>query len=300
MIAVFRGHLRRHMMGAMRLLDTHLHLLHPDRFAYAWAAGVPALQGAFTLDDYRKAVAAAKSGAKVEAAQFMEVDVERGQQYDEAAFFANLVRAGDPTLRWVIASCRPELPGFAAHAEKLAAIPEVRGLRRILHAAPDALSDTRLFEENLRRLPALGLSFDLCLQAHQLPIAVRLAKACPHTQFILDHCGNPQVAKGERATWLAGMREVAACPNIACKVSGLAIHADANKPLVPQLKPYIEEVAGLFGWERVLWGSDWPVVNLGPGLPAWLDATVELFAGESAARRDQLAAANARRIYRLG
>lgn len=282
----------------MQLIDTHVHLLHPGRFSYDWCAGAPALQGPFPLAAYRAAANGAPHAAQVRAALFMEADVPAAQQEAEAAYFAQLCTGepGAPGLVAVIAGARPESPGFPAQLERLAAQPRIRGLRRVLHTMPDDLALSPLLAENLRRLPAHGLTFDLCTRPHQLPHVITLVQRCPETRFILDHCGVPDIARGALEPWRSYIRQLAALPNVVCKVSGLPGCADPARPLVPQLRPFVEHCCESFGVSRLLWGSDWPVSF---DLPAWLEATAELFAHFSAAEKLQFGVTNAQRLYRL-
>jgi len=281
----------------LNLTDTHLHLLAPDRFTYAWCKGLPALEKPFSIRDCAAAAQEAKSGAIIAKSIFMEVDVNEDQQLIEAQFFGT--QADDPgnTLQAVIASGRPESAGFGDHLEKLLENPFVRGVRRILHTQPDDLSRSPLFADHLRLLPRFGYTFDLCLLERQLPIAIELADECPDTQFILDHMGCPNVAGGELAPWRAALKAVAKCPNITCKISGITASADPKKPLTAQLRPYVEHAIETFGWDRVVWGSDYPVCNLTFNLAAWLDATAEILKGESAGNVEKLASGNAGKVY---
>ena len=113
--------------------------------------------------------------------------------------------------RW--ASCRPEEQGFAAYLERISAVPKLRGLRRILHTSPDDVGQRPLFAEHLRLLPHYGLTFDICVLARQLPIALHLARSCPDLQFILDHCGVPDVrGAGTRTPGAPTSRPWLACP----------------------------------------------------------------------------------------
>lgn len=286
----------------MQLIDTHVHLLHPDRFAYEWCAGVPGLQGTFPLAAYRAAINGAPHAVRVESAVFMEVDVPAAQQEAEAAFFSQLgdKEPGTPALVAVIASARPESPDFPAQLDRLVAIPRLRGLRRVLHTMPDDLALTPLFAANLRRLPAHQLTFDVCTRPRQLPNVISLIRRCPEVQFVLDHCGVPDIAAQELDPWRNYIRQLAELPNVVCKVSGLSGCADPALPLVPQLRPFVEHCCERFGAARLVWGSDWPVCALAFPLAAWLEATAELFAPFSAAEKLRIGVTNAQRLYRLG
>lgn len=272
------------------IIDTHLHLVYLDRFSYPWLADVPVLNRDFTLETYRPQAEA----AGIVQAIHMEVDVAAADQLRETEF----VTALGGQVSAAIASCRPESPDFPAQLERLAANPKVKGLRRILHTSPDALSQVPVFTENLKLLAAHKLSFDICVLARQLPLALRIARACPDVQLILDHCGVPGVKDRALDPWRADIKALAAAPNVACKVSGVVAYADQDWT-VADLRPFVEHVIDSFGWDRVVWGSDWPVCTLTADLGRWVAATRALIAGESEDNQAKLLNGNARRIYRL-
>jgi predicted TIM-barrel fold metal-dependent hydrolase len=274
----------------IEIIDTHLHLVYLDRFSYPWLGDVPALNRDFTLDTYLPQAKA----AGIAQAIHMEVDVAEPDQMRETDFVTSM----GGTVVAAISSCRPESADFPAQLERLAANPKVRGLRRILHTSPDALSQAPIFTENLRRLAAHRFSFDLCVQARQLPLALDITRACPDVQFILDHCGVPLVKERALDPWRANIKALAAEPNVACKISGIVAYAGADW-VADDLRPFVVHVIESFGWDRVVWGSDWPVCTLTADLGRWVAATREIIAGESADNQAKLLNGNARRIYRL-
>jgi len=274
------------------ILDTHLHLIYLDRFAYPWLDGVPALKRNFHLETYAREAAT----AGIAQALHMEVDVAEAEIERETDFVTGL---GGKVIA-AISSCRPESRDFPAELERLAANPKVRGFRRILHTSPDALSQAPIFTENLRRLAVHQLTFDICVQVRQLPLALRIARACRDVQFILDHCGGaPDVKAPPTAQWRDDIRAMATEPNVACKISGIIATAAPGNWKTDDLRPFVEHVIDSFGWDRVVWGSDWPVCTLGASLGAWVSATHEIIAGASAENQTKLFRGNAERIYRI-
>lgn len=274
----------------MRIVDTHLHLVYPDRFSYPWLADVPALDRPFTVEPYLAEAAA----LGIEAALHMEVDVAEADQEGETRFVTTL----DPRIVGAIASGRPERADFPAQLERLAAIPGVKGLRRILHTSPDDLSEPALFAENVRRIAPLGWTFDLCVLARQLPVGRRLAGRCPDVQFVLDHCGVPDIAAKAIDPWRAEIAAIAALPNVSAKISGIVAYAGPDWT-ADDLRPYVEHIIACFGWDRVVWGSDFPVCTLTADLSRWVAATHDLLSGTSADEQAKLLHRNAERIYRL-
>lgn len=274
----------------MRLLDAHLHLVYPDRFSYAWLKGFPALDRPWTAHDYF----AQAQPLGIRSALHMEVDVDAAEMEAETRFMLGV----HPRIAGAVISGRPERADFPAYLDEITSIEGIKGMRRILHTAPDALSGTELFAENVRRLAKVGLAFDLCVLARQLPLGAALVRKCPDVQFVLDHCGNPDVAGKALDPWRTQIATLAQMPNVAVKISGILASAGPDWT-VQDLEPFIAHVIACFGWDRVMWGSDYPVVTLMADLARWVAAIQEIVAGASHEEQAQLFHRNAERIYRL-
>ena len=279
----------------MKFVDTHQHLWDKDLFHYAWLEPLPQLDRSFRLSDYRDA----SRDFDIEKTVFVECDVDEAQVIDEALHILRL--ADDPANRigGIVASGRPERDGFQAHIEKLAAHPKVKGVRRILHTGADEAGLAKIFVENVARLERYGLSFDICVLARQLPVAINLAAKCPRVQFILDHCGVPQVKEQVLDPWRAQITELSNFPNVACKVSGLIAYGDPANWTAEDLRPFIDHVIASFGWDRVMFGSDWPVCNLTASYKQWVETLLSLTHAAGEANQRKLFHDNAIRIYRL-
>ncbi len=278
----------------MDLIDTHLHLIWRDRFGYAWTDGIPPLAtGDFALADAR-----ALYGGRVQGTLFMEVGVDDSDYQAEARHVATLVKDG--SLMGQIASCRPETDaGFADWIAECQGLGVV-GYRRILHVVPDDMSQTDTFRANIRRIGAQGRPFDICMLARQLPLAADLARACPDTAFVLDHCGVPDIAGGAFDSWRAEIEALAEIDNIAAvKLSGISAYAAPGTASFDTLAPWMDIVLDAFGPLRLVWGSDWPVVNLGSDLPSWIDTTTRWLSRLTPGEQAQIAHQNARRIWNL-
>ena len=274
----------------MRIIDTHLHLIYQDRFEYKWLAGEPKINRDWPVESYW----AEALPLGIEAALHMEVDVSEPQIVEESQFVLGLDR-----IVGAIANARPEHTGFERQLEALTALGGVKGIRRLIQGQPAEMSQTETFRANLRLLPKYGMSFDICAKSHELPIVEPLVVACPEVQFILDHCGNPKIGAGEWESWTTRMERIAALPNVVCKVSGILANVTEDWT-TDQLRPYVEFVIERFGWDRVVWGSDHPVVTLFGNLTSWVNASREIVAGASTDEQEKLFHRNAERVYRIG
>ena len=279
----------------MKLIDTHQHLLYPERFGYSWSKGIAALEGKpFRLEEYH---AAAKDTGIAETL-FMEVDVDEPQMKAETDFFLQLATQPESGIAGVLAACRPEREDFPAQVEAIRH-PKLKGLRRILHTQPDELSQTPLFAKNLARLASQRLTFDLCLLSRQLPLAKPILQRVPDVQFVLDHCGIPAIKEGALDPWREHIHDLARFPNLACKISGVVAYCDPRCVTVEAIRPFVEHCLECFGWERVLFGGDWPVCNLTSSLGRWIEIVKDIVGLESMANQEKFFAKNAERIYRL-
>jgi predicted TIM-barrel fold metal-dependent hydrolase len=277
------------------IVDTHLHIIDKDTLRYPWLDGAPALNRTFSHEEYGRE--AKRCG--ISDTLHMEVDVDVADIEAEIAYVQKKAGEHGSLLRGKIAACRPENAGFEDFLERQRANPFVRGFRRVLHVMPDELSESSLFRENIRRLGGVGLTFDLCVLPRQLPKAIALVDLAPDVQFVLDHCGVPDIKGGDMSLWREHMAEIARRPNVVGKISGVVAYADPQTWTVETLRPYVEHTIGSFGWDRVVWGSDWPVCTLGGGLSTWVAATHALLSGASAEEKAKLLAGNAKRIWRL-
>lgn len=274
------------------LIDTHQHLLYRNRLTYAWSDPLPALAGQdFTVADYKQLTA----GHDVAASIFMEVDA--GDYHGETRFISTL--ASDPASRiaGIISSCRPENDvGFDAWLEECSDMAVV-GFRRILHEVPDDMSRSETFRQNVRKMGRNGKVFDMVYRADQLDIAFDFAAACDGMTLVLDHCGVPDIAGGEIDNWKKAITRLAGLTHVNAKLSGVLAYCAPGTASLETISPYVDHVMNSFGPDRLVWGSDWPVVNLTSALPDWIVTFRELIAGLSSDEQAAICNGNAQRIY---
>jgi predicted TIM-barrel fold metal-dependent hydrolase len=277
------------------IIDTHLHVIDKGALSYPWLSDAPALNRDFRYETY----AAEARRVGIEKVLHMEVDVAEADIDSEIGYIEALSRQQGNLIAGKIASCRPEHKDFPDFLARHRTGSFVKGFRRVLHVMPDDLSESPLFRENIRRLAGTELTFDLCVLPRQLRRAMDLVDLAPDVQFILDHCGVPDIKGGAYRPWASYITEISRRPNVAAKISGVVAYADPESWTVETLKPYVEHVIRSFGWDRVVWGSDWPVCTLGSGLSTWVAATHALISGASAGEKASLLSENAKRIWRL-
>ncbi|ADE53249.1 amidohydrolase family protein [Coraliomargarita akajimensis] len=277
------------------ILDTHQHLVLAKHWPYSWTNDIPALAGkVFDYEAYLKAI----EGTGIASTLFMETTPDDPHWLEEAKVVDGFSREEGSLIQGLIANCRPEEGGFDDYLASLEGY-RVHGLRRFLHAAPEGTADSSHFVPNLRRLALREWTFDLCVFEHQLQLAERLARACPEVQFILDHCGVPAINGGNYKDWANAIRDLSKVDNVACKLSGVLAYCPEGEATTERVRPYVEHCIECFDWDRVVWGSDWPVVTITSSLQYWVASTRELIAKEDPGNQAKLLHRNAERIYNL-
>jgi predicted TIM-barrel fold metal-dependent hydrolase len=242
---------------------------------------------------------AATRGLEIVKSVHVEADVDEDFMLQETLHVLSLARHNDNPIAGVVAAARPEYDNFREYIEQIVTSPNLKGVRRLLHTAPDELSTTTTFVENVKSLEGYGLSFDLCALARQLPQAIKLVKQCPNVSFILDHCGNPDIKNRDYEAWRERIEEIASFPNVVCKVSGIVVNTEIENWTVEDLRLAVEHVIASFGWDRVMFGSDWPVCTLAASFKQWVLALVFLTKDASRENQRKLFYENAMRVYRL-
>ncbi len=278
------------------IVDSHVHLADPQRFGYAWTKNAPSLNRRVLPADLSRAAAP----VQIDTVVFVEVDVDDPQQVAEAEWIESLGE-GDRRLKGMVASLPLERGnGVQADLEKMLRCSRLRGIRRLIQNQTDPhFCIQPKFIEGLKLLSHHDLVFDICIFHHHLPNTIRMVKQCPEVRFVLDHIAKPAIKAGEFEPWGRNLKELASLPNVVCKISGVTTEADHKTWTREQLKPYIAHAIESFGFDRVMYGGDWHVLELAGTYPQWVEIVDWVIAGASAEEKRKLYRDNAIRAYRL-
>lgn len=285
-------------MPDFAIVDAHVHLYDPSALPYAWMKDEPKLSSPHRPWDFESAI----SPVTVDKMVFVEVDIDSGFHLDEARWVAELA-AADSRIQGMIVSLPLEDGGRAVEADLrvLADMPLVKGVRRLIQNHPGEAGWCLQpgFVGAVRMLGERGLSFELGIVHPQMADAIELVRLCPEVSFMLDHIGKPGIRDGVREPWWSEVRVLAELPNVVCKVSGVITEADHSAWTYDQVAPYVVRALDCFGFDRVAFGGDWPVVDLAGGYAPWIDVLDRVTAGTEAADLRKLYRDNAIRHYRL-
>ncbi len=278
------------------IVDSHVHLLEPARFGYGWTRGAPSLNRRALPGDLMQAAAP----VEIDRFVFVEVDVDFPQHLDEAAWVAEVAKT-DPRLKGMVAALPLERgAAIGPELDQLRQHRILRAVRRLIQTQPDPEFCVRPdFIAGLKLLPQHDLAFDICVLHHQLANVIKMVRLCPDVRFVLDHIGKPGIKVGISDPWRQQMKELAALPNVHCKISGVTTEADHHSWTREQLKPYIAYAIETFGFERAMYGGDWHVLELAGTYPQWVEIVDWVVEGCTADEKRKLFRDTAISFYRL-
>jgi len=278
----------------LTIVDTHVHFWAPSHLRYAWLDDLPSLNRPFLPDH----ILAQGANWKVEALIFVQADCAAEQGIQEVEWVTSLATE-DARIRGIVAFA-PLERGQAVRPilQALTKFPLVKGVRGLIQSEPLGFSVQPDFVTGVQLLAEYGLSCDLCIRHPQLRDVIQLVRQCPAVSFVLDHIGKPDIKHGLLDPWRAEMAELAALPNVACKLSGLVTEADWERWKPADLSPYIQHTLEVFGPERVMYGSDSPVVSLAATYAQWIETLLEATRSLSEMEREKLFKHNGAKFYR--
>jgi L-fuconolactonase len=278
-------------MMAMRI-DAHQHFWRYDPGEYGWIDDSMALlQRDFLPPDLQTEM----SRAGVDAC----VAVQARQTLEETRWLLALADA-HPFIAGVVGWVDLQALDVATQLAAFAANPKLVGVRHIVQSEPDDRFLLRPeFGRGLAALKEFGLAYDILVYSRHLPVAAELAGRFADQRFVLDHLGKPDVRGGEIRVWERDLRQLAACPNVWGKLSGLVTEADWNTWTPAQLRPYLDVAFDCFGPDRLMIGSDWPVCTVAAGYARTMAVVVDYLADRPALERDAVLGGNAQRFWNL-
>lgn len=278
------------------ITDTHLHLWDTTKFRYPWLDDIPALNRTFTLEDYN----AACGDVKVEKMVFMQCECLPFQYLHEVEWITNL-SLEDSRIKGIISRAplekgeevRPEI-------ELLKKNRLVKGVRRIIQTEPDLEFCLRPdFIRGVNLLADYDLTFDICISYIHSKNTIRFINKCPDVPMILDHIGKPDIKGKVLDPWRDEIAEISKYPNVFCKVSGMVTEADHQNWSINDLRQYIDHIINCFGFDRLMFATDWPVISLAAGIPLWVNTLDTILGGCSRVDLEKLFFRNAMNFYRI-
>ncbi|WFE44070.1 amidohydrolase family protein [Verrucosispora sp. WMMD1129] len=283
--------------GAAGIVDAHHHLWVRARHPQPWIDPVTmaTIDADFELAD----LAPLARAAGVTSTVVVQSIASARETVDLLRIAADDVLVGG-VVGWVDLTA----DDVADRLDRLRAAPGGQRLVGIRHLVQSETDPAYLDRPDVRRgiaaVGAAGLVFDLLVRQHQLPMAARLAHDLPEVRFVLDHLGKPALGTQEFDDWKRDLRALAKAANTTAKVSGLTTEVPRSPWSTADLRPAVDHALDVFGPQRLMFGSDWPVCLLASSYPRWIEAVTELLGDLGPTDRAAFWEGTARRSYRLG
>jgi L-fuconolactonase len=187
------------------------------------------------------------------------IAVQADQSEAETEFLLGLAE-GNRGIAGVVGWLDLRSPEIESRLERFSQFRKLRGVRHVAQGEPDDRFLIRPdFVRGVGRLAKFNLTYDILIYPRQLPAAIELVGSLPDQKFVVDHLAKPEVKAKKIEPWATQMREIAANPNVYCKVSGMVTEADWKNWKREDFEPYLDVVFDAFGTQRLMFGSDWPV-----------------------------------------
>jgi L-fuconolactonase len=277
------------------VVDTHFHCWERPAAQQRGILATPYLQRDFSFADL-----AAAAGPELAAA--VEVQVNDFTDGVTEARYVESVAAQDERLQAHVAWAALESDAVARELDVLQVIPLVRGVRCSCQIEADPGFCARPdYVRGARALGARGLLCEICVRLEQVAAVPRLAEAAPETGVVLEHIGKPDLTRPPQPPWLKAIEDLGRLANVTCKLS-VVVHSDADQPYrAERVAPFVTHVVDCLGWDRVMFGSNWPVATAVVGYGEWVGMLAEILTGHGGTpeRLHQVFSENARALYRL-
>jgi L-fuconolactonase len=273
-------------------IDAHHHLWRYNDRDYVWmSTEMDVLRRDFLVPDLERVLASSGIGGAV--------TVQARQTVEETRWLLDLARTAG-IIRGVVGWVPLTQPDVRESIEEFAGHPKLKGVRHVVHDEPD---DDYLLRDDFNRgiglLKDYGLVYDILIFERHLPQTLAFVDWHPNQIFIVDHIAKPRIRDRVLLPWCELLGELARRENVYCKVSGMVTEAAWRSWTPADLTPYFEVVLSAFGPKRLMFGSDWPVLNLAANYARWVEVVDHSLAALSEQERSRLWGGTAVEAYRL-
>ncbi|HEX3399017.1 MAG TPA: amidohydrolase family protein [Acetobacteraceae bacterium] len=268
-------------------VDAHHHVWRIARGDYGWLTPDLPIHRDYTLDDLRPLLGDITATVLVQAAPTEA----------ETAFMLSVARSSSGLVRGVVGWTDLSHADAPDRIGAMAAEPLLKGLRPMLQDIPDTEWILRRdVQPAIRAMTDAGLRFEALVQPRHLPILAEFCTRHPELRLVINHGAKPAIAAGGWQPWADDIARIARETQALCKLSGLLTEAAQNSQVI-DIRRYADHLIVCFGPDRLIWGSDWPVVNLAGGYMRWREGARELLAGLPGNHQDAILGGTAQKFY---
>lgn len=274
------------------IIDSHQHVWKLSRGDYGWLTPeLEVLYRDFMPCDYERDVK--KLGIKY------SILVQAADTIAETEFMLNLAKK-TPFIAGVVGWVDMDSDDGLEQLETLSGNPYFKGIRPMLQDIKDTdwIVNPK-FDAIFQCLAKKGLTFDALITGRHIENIKAIAEKYPSLKIVIDHCAKPDIASGDYASWADGIESLRGLENIYVKFSGLTTEASQGDTAASSYKPYFDHMLSIFGIDRILWGSDWPVIKLKSDTEAWIEICHETLQAHPIADQQKIWSGNAHAFYNL-
>lgn len=226
------------------------------------------------------------------------VAVQADQSETETFFLTELSKT-NPFIQGIVGWIDLQDEQIDDRLEYFFQFPIIKGWRHIVQSEPDGFLNEKKFLQGIQALAKYNYSYDLLINHQQLKQALEFVSKFPEQKFVIDHCAKPDVKNKNVNDWKMYMKEMATYPNVYCKLSGLLTEVNWNEWTGADFNPYLDTVFELYGTDRLLFGSDWPVLNLSGTYRQWKFLLEKYMENYTENDRQKVFGLNAAQFYNL-
>jgi L-fuconolactonase len=272
-------------------VDTHVHFWKYEKVKDGWITGdMKILQ----QDYLPQTISSSFKRNGIDAC----VAVQASQAELETLFLMELSKT-HTIIKGVVGWVDLQNENILQRLEYFSQYPVIKGWRHVVQSEPDDFLAGKNFQRGIRALQSYGYTYDILIYPRQLKPALEFVSHFPENKFIIDHCAKPDIANKKIEEWGTLMREMATYPNVYCKLSGLLTEAKWKQWSPAEIYPYLDVVFEAFGTDRLLFGSDWPVILLSGIYVQWKSLVEKYMESFTAEEKEKVFGGNAIEFYGL-
>ncbi|PQV51495.1 L-fuconolactonase [Jejuia pallidilutea] len=272
-------------------IDSHQHFWKYDAKTYPWIDGTKEILKKDFLPDNLKPVLKKND---IDGC----IAVQASHSIHETEFLLYLAENYD-FIKGVVGWLDLRSETIEDDLKNLSKNPHLKGIRHIVQAEAKDFMLCPDFQFGISKLHQFGLTYDILIDHTQLEEAIQMVEQFPEQKFVLDHIAKPEISKGIDEKWRTNIENLAKNPNVYCKISGMVTETKNNDWKHANFNPFIETVVSAFGYDRIMYGSDWPVSLLACSYKEQFTILENYSSNFSAENRAKLMGLNAVKFYNL-
>lgn len=272
------------------IIDTHVHFWKYDKKRDGWMDDMKVLQQNYLPENILQTLA--RNG--VDGC----VAVQADQSELETHFLVELAKT-HPIIKGVVGWIDLQNENIEDRLSYFSQYPSIKGWRHVVQGEPLDFLLRKNFQRGVRCLQQYAYTYDVLIYHYQLQPALEFVSAFPEQKFIIDHCAKPDIKNKDIDEWKRLMQEMAKLPNVSCKLSGLFTEAAWKQWSPADFYPYLDIVFDAFGVDRLLFGSDWPVILVSGMYVQWKSMLEKYMENYKEEERQKVFGENAVQFYNL-